>query len=393
MILVGLALAGGGPEASGLAIGGLGSTEEVPHIAGGELTLGWRFSQLALEAAGDGGARVGNAPWATLVPRARVYLSDPSQPVFSIFGGAGADMLPDTQLVGQAGAAIDLGAHSAVRARIQAMMMVREDLASHIVFGVGAKLGRATHPEPVIVPEPVVVAEPLEERPIVLGEPGMVWVPGPVCQWLPVQKAPKVMALRGLVIERPTSITARSLFGKRPAPADRMPMTGKLVVVASQAEVITIDGNPVSVKDGLIITTPDALRAEVEVIGGGRTLKVPVAVVADNAVWLPIEPPETMRFSFGQGQTRLDAATQEALSAVAAQSGNWSYELHGSFSPEGSRQGNLALANARAKGVRDALVEYGIPEDRIRMGEPQPPEEGLDADAQRSAIVIPVEGL
>lgn len=240
--------------------------------------------------------------------------------------------------------------------------------------------------EPNDPAESVEPADDAVNAPTPLDADGMVWLPGPVCQWLPPPAAGAEIERLGMQLESLTAVSARTLRaadGEEPAP---LPAGGRVLVAAWSGDRIAIDGVNAPARDGVALALRPEGASEILVIGGGRRVSLSVGVVDRSAVWVGVDPPEPVRVPFRVGSAALDGAARRSLARIAADAGDGSFRVAGSFSPEGDAAANEALANRRAEAVRD-----GLPAARVVLAPAEPPAAGLSAAAQRSAVLTPVE--
>ncbi|MCA9566879.1 MAG: hypothetical protein KC656_03515, partial [Myxococcales bacterium] len=236
-------------------------------------------------------------------------------------------------------------------------------------------------------------------RPKVTGkEPGMLWLPDPVCEWLPTTEANAEIEKLGMTIQTPRVVSTRLLRAPE-APlepvllpeVDRGPRPGRIVVSTSDHDHVRVGDADVIVEDGAAVGRAPQGMAWVTITGGGRLLRLPVFAVDDNAIWLPIDPPVSRRIPFRSGRSSLAREALDLVQRLATLRGDWSYHIQGSYSVEGNLDANTRLAEQRAASVRDALLAAGVPEEAIVIVPVQPPDPRLPVDDQRSAVVIPVE--
>lgn len=223
----------------------------------------------------------------------------------------------------------------------------------------------------------------------------MVWLPGPVCQWLLPDVATSEIQRLGVQLASMNVLSTRTLrdpdgaSGLAPAKAERSP--GKVVVVASKWDQVTIGDALVAVEEGIAVRAQPEGRVDVKVVGGGRVEQWPLGVVPGNAVWLTVETPQSRRVTFPVNGSALTAEALRTVDEFAENAGGWRFLVRGSFSPEGSEEKNKVLADQRAEAVMRALIAAGIEADRVSVAESAPPAEGLPPEEQRAAVITPVE--
>jgi outer membrane protein OmpA-like peptidoglycan-associated protein len=216
----------------------------------------------------------------------------------------------------------------------------------------------------------------------------MVWVPGPVCQWLPTEEANAELARLQMTLASVHVLNDASFRAPRPEGAATPP--ARLLVAGSPGDVVQVGGARLDLSDGFATAVLPEGRADVRVVGGGRVLDWPVGLADGNVVWLAIEPPEATRIAFTTGSAALSPMAVEQIRTVVEHAGNWSFEVHGSASPEGSASTNRALQDGRARVVADALIAAGVPTDRVKTGASRV-YPGLTPEEQRAAMILPVE--
>ena len=126
--------------------------------------------------------------------------------------------------------------------------------------------------------------------------------------------------------------------------------------------------------------------------GGGRRQTLEVEVAPETALWVVPDPPGPAEVRFPSGMATLDAEARAAVQALAAAAGEWTLEVRGGFSIEGTPDRNEALASARAVAVREALLADGVDASRVRIGPNLPIDPALPPERQRVATLVPVEG-
>jgi outer membrane protein OmpA-like peptidoglycan-associated protein len=114
-------------------------------------------------------------------------------------------------------------------------------------------------------------------------------------------------------------------------------------------------------------------------------------------VWLQVddEPPLEHFVRFAQGRDRLVPEAEATVVALGSALGAWRMEVRGGYSPEGSLAANEALAQQRAEAVRAALLAAGVPDERIVVVPPAPPDPDHTVDEQRAVHLrlLPAETM
>lgn len=387
------------PELDVHALFGLGVPETTePVLVGGGAALAFpTVRPLHLELGGDFALRSQRGRWGALVAGPRLFLWSPDEPVVSIVVRGGLAYETSLSPVIEAGMSLDLETKEAIRPRITVQYAYSLTETSRLLVQAGAVFGRRDR-EPVDE-EPVATPAVVAPRPPFRSvEPGMVWLPNPVCEWTPTDEATIEIERLGLSTSDLSVVSTRLM---RAPDAPLVPVTlpleqqgprpGRIVVATSDYDHVTVDGEEVIIDGGAgVIRAPEGM-VWTEVVGGGRTLRLPLAAAVEHAVWLPVDPPTTTHVTFGSGQTRLSAQASIDVQRLIEQRGDWSYHVQGSFSEEGNLTTNLALADRRAQVVADALIAGGVPAGAVVVVPSAGALPGLPPEKQRAAVVIPVE--
>ena len=323
----------------------------------------------------------------------------PADGVTALLGGQGG-------LDGTAGARVTAGAgyewqrEERLRPRAAARLLVGAGLEPGALLSVGFRLAARPAPQPVEVAEVAEVKPPiapLDANP----DDALVFVPHPICEWLPAEEAHAI--LQHLEPGDPVRVVAPGYLPVEveveegpehqplPVPLKPAPAQGTVVVVAQPGDDVFVDGHPVPVgKDGLaIVTTPEGPH-QVQVRGAGRVVDLTTAVGDGYAAWVRSPPPDRLITQFAVGSSELTPQARRDIAFYAETVGNWGFELQGSFSPEGDWAANQKLAKARGRAVQKAMVDAGIPRDRIEIVPPPEVPEDMDTANQRSCIIVPI---
>lgn len=259
-------------------------------------------------------------------------------------------------------------------------------------LAVGWIWGRPPEPPPP-EPEPVEVpAVDLSQLP----EDAEIWIPHPWCYWLSVAEAEALLPT--LPPEVRVRIEARSHDAAYATPQTvggvrlrQATAQGSLLVVAEPGDRIEVGEVEVAPEaDGVATISVRAGLVELAVVGGGRRAAYEVSVEDGQALWVRAPAPSRQSVGFGMGSSRLDPAARDQLAQLVRELGDWRLAVEGGFSPEGNREANLALARARAAAVQQALLELGLPPDRVELRPPAVPEGEGPASSQRVAVIIPL---
>jgi hypothetical protein len=258
--------------------------------------------------------------------------------------------------------------------------------------------GRAAHREeaPSSPAVPVSAAAPPSPLPLALqGTPegSRVWVPHPVCAWVPASEAADLLAPlppnTRVEVHAPGALPATvSLSATEPLSLLPAPRQGGLVVSVSPGDRLRVEGGEVPVTaDGVAVLNvrEGPVHIEVEQISGTTALEG--AVAAGHTLWLQAPPPTALILRFAAGSNLPDDAAVSALTALPLDRYAWS--VQGSYSPEGDPTANLSLAKTRAAAAVALLRAAGVPESQIDLLPPGPPPEGTDYRDLRAARLTP----
>ena len=361
-----------------------------------------------------GGLSVPLAPWLKLEPAVLAGAGTAGPVALGVVearigGTEGVAALIGAQggLDGAAGARVTAGAgyewdrSERLRPRAAARLLGGAGLEPGALLTVGFRL--AARPVVEAVVEPVVEEDvkppiaPLDANP----DDALVFVPHPICEWLPAEQAHAI--LQHLEPGDPVRVVAPGYLPVEipveeghehepvQVPLKPAPAQGTVVVVAQPGDDVFVDGHPVPVgQDGLaIVTTPEGPH-EVQVRGAGRVVDLTTAVGDGYAAWVRSPPPERLIIQFAVGSSELTPQARRDIAFYAETVGNWGFELQGSFSPEGDWSANQKLARARGRAVQRAMVDAGIPRDRIEIEPPPEVPEDMETANQRSCIIVPM---
>lgn len=386
-----------GPVAVSVEVGpSLGRAGDDAGLGGalgvaGELGLGRGF---AAEAKVRGGAYADGHRGADALLGLRAWLKPASEPLsFAVVGLVGATVVPDP--APQAWLGLDLGVDSdrpvSFRAGLAGQLL---SLGSDSVLGAGSPVAAEAHialvwrPHREVTPVVIAPAPPPSAR--------VVWVPHPVCAWVPVDQLSTVLG--DLPGETPVWVTEPGLLpgGSSLARAGgaalvKESVQGAVVVGGAGGDRVRVAGTDLAVGDsrGVVLTVPPgSVRADVT--GGGRSAVVEGAVADGYVLWLRAPAPEPVSVRFAQGSSTLDDRAVAEVRTLAERRGGAAYEVRGGYSSEGDPIANAALATARAEAVRAALVAAGVPSEHVRVTAAAPIVG--DTEASRVAIVTPRGG-
>lgn len=387
-------LACGLARAEGLLVaGGAGGSGATPaqDTLGVSLLAGWLVAPAwTLEAQVDGawtfapGLRVDGLVGGRWFPGG-VWGEGPT-PSVRLAGGAAAGA-GGLRPSGLAGAALDLPSGPRFALRVGADLRVDGDGTLAALVGLGARLGGPPPPPP----------PPVVEPPSVSPSEALVWVPHPVCEWVPPAEvaerlrsvpphAAVTVAADGYV---PQVVPLAAVDGVDLAP---VPRQGAVVLVGYPGDRLELagQGRPAG-EDGVTILNAPVGDLEVVVVGGGRRVALTLAVDDGYVAWQRVPAPGPVTIPFAQDSALLTPEAEAVLTGLARDAGAWSFEVYGDHSPEGTPERNVGLAGERAEVVRAALVARGVPEAALAVVTAPDAAEG-DPTSRRRAVVRPVAG-
>jgi hypothetical protein len=392
------------PELDVHALVGLGIPDtRTPVVVGAGAALALPvFRPVRLEIGGDYAVRSQRGSWVTGHAGLRGFLWDLDQPVVSVFAHGGVGYESQLSPVVTAGMALDLEGQQSARPRLSVGYAYSPNDTNRVIVRVGAQFGNERLPDLTDGPT-IVVPDPPPRRSMKGIEPGMVWLPNPVCEWTPTDEATAEIERLGLPQSELSVVSTRllrapeaPLVPARVLEEFRGPRPARFVIATSDYDHVTVDGEIVVVEDGVGVARVDGDEMVwIEVRGGGKRVRFPDFPAPAQAKWLPIpdDPPPPNLLTFRTGSSRLDATARTLVERLADNRGDWSYRIHGSYSEEGDVRANTTLAQRRAEAVANALVDAGVPPGAIQVDDVRPPEPGLSAEQQRSAVILPVERL
>lgn len=317
-------------------------------------------------------------------------------------GGGGGWRRGGPVPIGRAGVAYELPV-GATRLRLGLQAEATPD-ATGLLLGAGFAFPLARRVEPAVVeaePDPV---EPLvfDDEPVEVNAPGaLVWVPHPVCAWVPAEEAAALLAIADP--ELPAKVTAPGYVptelpreGSRAVTLRAAPPFGAVVVVAAPGDEVSIEGAKFPLAgDGTAVFGAPEGTLRVLVRGAGRRVELEGAVAAGYALWLRAPAPEPLVVSFEPGSAAIPATFAERLRAFAADAGDHGFRIVGSFSNEADRGESRRLADQRAEALKAALLAAGVPARAIDVLSTAAPTADAPPDALRSArveAILPKDG-
>lgn len=268
----------------------------------------------------------------------------------SLTAGYGVMVLPQVAPLGAAGVAWQRPVGAGLSVRVSARVLFQGAQPDGAQLAIGITRDRLEPPPVEIEPEPAVVQDD--------GPPE--WVPYPVCDWLSPTEAEQ--ARLGV------SFPGGPLPGTEGiGPLDAGDQ-GALVVVGGSGDVVQLEELQVDVSaQGIAVVAAPSGLLQAEVVGGGRRAPIETLITTGYVTWLRVPAPEPWHTTFDSGSADLNRGQYVEIEQIAANLGNWDIELQGLFSPEGNLARNQALGNRRAEAVRVALIDAGVPAERITV--------------------------
>ncbi len=255
---------------------------------------------------------------------------------------------------------------------------------------VWAPPARSTPPPPVEAPRETPSIDisrfPLEAE---------VWLPHPVCQWVPITEIDARLATlppdQRLHVQAEAHATlfsdAQHISGSHLRVVGPQ---GTLFVVGQPGDHLRLGDQDIAAgADGVVQLKVPEGNVEAVWFGGGRIQTLQASVQRNHATWIRTSNPPPVTIQFDQGSDEVDAATRAQLAALVPLAGDWVFELQGGFSPEGNRTANVDLANRRSRAVAEVLVELGLPASQVEVVAPAVPEDATRAAAQRVCTLKP----
>jgi hypothetical protein len=356
---------------------------------GGELDSGITFDAAAGALAAprlgvEGRAQVqllpGGAARLRLAPAPRLHLLDPARRTAfrpSLLAMAGVAIGERPRPVLGAGVDLDLPTGWPHHVRVGAGAFTEPGYGGGVLLRVGllGRMGKAAaEPEPEAAPAPAAPAA---------DGTWLWWDPG-TCAWVPDAPGHGWRPGDGIVL--PTSASASAAGAS--TPAERR--FGWLVVAGPPSTVVRLAGTeqPIGAEGIARLRAPEG-ELTVEVVGGGRTERFEVAIADGYTLWLRAAAPPEVRVLFDVGSSEVSANDRLLVQELARNRGGYGLRIAGSYSPEGDPAANLRLAEARGASIAALLRGAGVPDDRVVLLPPRPPEAGRSAAEQRAVVVEP----
>ena len=337
----------------------------------------------------------------------RYYLSDPwaGRAALSLDLGLGVDLFGPA-LAAQLGGSVDLPSQHRLIPRVSAGLELAPDAGGAHPRGRLVLSVLLPRPMEKAAPAPVVEAPrppPPENTPLELEaapEEAKVWVPHPICAWVPASQAAALLAqldhplppdaMLDVVADGylPEHIPAQ---GQQKVALQPGVNRGALIVLAHPGDQVSVGGQPLAVNaDGIALLNAPEGRVAIEVRAGGQRQEYKAALSSGYAVWIRVKPPDPTQILFAQGQSELSPQALARIQAIAADAAGWSFVLQGAYSYEGSLNLNNQLARERGQNVGAALLAAGVPADHIAYLDPPPADPNKDPATQRACNILAV---
>ncbi len=305
--------------------------------------------------------------------------------------------------LGRAGVAYDLPLNRA-RLRVSALGEVAP-AGLGVVLGVGVSLPFERHrvttaravPAPPTQPPQLPELPETDDPPVQVTPPdALVWVPHPVCAWVPADKAAALLAVADPTL--PVQVRAPGYLpselprdGSRSVTLQPAPSFGAVLVVAYPGDRVSVDDTvfPLAPDGTAVFGAPEG-PVHVTVTGAGRSVVLEGAVAAGYALWLRAPEPTPLVVGFPAGSAELPPGALPSIAAFADNVGTYGFRVVGSFSGEVDVGETRRLADARAEALKEALIAAGVPTKAINVISTSTPTPGVAPDELRSARVEPI---
>ncbi len=338
----------------------------------------------------------------------RLYLSEPwtGAAALSAWADVGLELFGPGP-AGALGLSVDLPARRRLTPRVSAgweLSRADADLRGGATLSLSLLV-----PPPPATPTPAVVEAPPPPPPPKPREPldlelvpaeAEVWVPHPVCAWVPASQAELLLAGldEPLSPEATLELVAAGYVpehvhaeGKQEVSLEPAEDRGALLVLAHPGDTVRVGGVALPVDGrGLALMQAPEGRVTVEVLAGGVRQEYKAALANGYAVWIRAKAPPPTQILFAQGVSELSASNLERIRQIATNAAGWSFVLQGAYSYEGSLNVNNRLARERGLNVGAALLAAGVPADRIAYLDPPPADPNKDPATQRACNILAV---
>lgn len=313
--------------------------------------------------------------------------------------GGGAGWSPETGAAPQLSLGLALDSPAGLRTQARYLHTFQGEPA--VLVGLGVAWPRPEKPELVVVPQPEPEPEPeIDIAGRITGpEVVMVWVPHPICAWVPASEAAALLAT--LPPSQQVRVSADgylpqtiSLDDETPVELIPVPPQGSIIIAAGVGDVVTLlheaSEEPMRIAlnaEGNGIATIAEGEFTLTISGAGREVGQRGYITDGFVTWFAAPLPEEVSVGFPSGSSRLDGAARREIARLLAAPGEWAYQIWGSSSPEGSQAVNDSLAAERAESVAEALRAGGLSPEQVIV---LPPSTRPIDSTERAAHIIPV---
>ena len=216
-----------------------------------------------------------------------------------------------------------------------------------------------------LAPTPKPVPAVVTALPVPVPSEEKVWVPHPVCAWLPAEEAQRLAEDMGIDLTRSPppgfvpEIEPDALPTPSPVPAGST--FGAVVVVALPGDQLTVGGRSFPIEaDGTAVFGAPVGALTVHLVGGGRQADVEGAVAKGYALWLRAPPARSLQLTL-----LTDALTAESLDAARAwlaERGDHRVRLVGLYQDWEPP----IVGQRRAEAILGQLHAIGLPDDAVQ---------------------------
>lgn len=313
----------------------------------------------------------GGSSTALILPEVGWYFNTPWRrgPAVAGVAALGVQLSDRPGPAAAAGVRLDLGLNDRWGLRVQSDVLF--DLTEGPVavrLGVGPqRIFRKPEPPPPLPPVHVGF-EPADAR---------AWIDHPGCGWHPVQelliKPGDISPETSLVLHASGYLPARATLATlAETRMVRAPEQGGLVIVGWPGDRVRVDGHAITLnEEGVAVVHAAPGATEVTFEGGGRQDEQLAAVAEGYATWVRGSRPAPVRVDFAQGSAQVSSSDRRTAALLAQRAGGWAFQIQGSASPEGDRARNQELAAQRAQAVQQALIDAGLPAERLVLLPPE----------------------
>ncbi len=268
--------------------------------------------------------------------------------------------------------------------------------AGAVVAGIGVVWRGADEVASIAAVPTIVPAVPTAPLLLTVDPPeALIWVPHPVCDWIPASQLAEVLPAGGadVVLQvratgfLPTEILytpggEAQTISLRPAP-----VSGAVVVVAYPGDRLFIEKKAFPIApDGTAVFGAAEGPVQVEVVGGGRRVVLDGVVAGGYALWLRAPDPLPLVVSFPPGSSVIPAEALPLVQAFAAAVGEHELRVVGYYGTEEGQE-SRRLGSTRAESLAAALLAAGVSIENVKVLSSSRPPENLSPEEQRSARI------